>query len=103
MPMWLLFVASGWMAARLKTLLTITLCRQRILGSSTALVRGTKNLGDLIANYLFGFPTIAAADAWFSPMEAARLRALGFRLMTVEAFDVVTSDTGKQCIFRRQE
>jgi hypothetical protein len=56
---------------------------------------------DLVHPYLFGFPTIAAAYAWWTREELEDLTLHGFRLERVVAAEVIVSDSGKQCMFRR--
>jgi hypothetical protein len=57
---------------------------------------------ELIAPYVFGFPTREAALRWFDDYDLAYMAERGYVLREMESDEVYVSDSGRQCMFRRR-
>lgn len=56
---------------------------------------------ELVREYEFAFPSKAAADEWFDGAATEVLQNNHFYLVEIEACEVLVSDSGRQCMFRR--
>jgi hypothetical protein len=57
-------------------------------------------MDELMRPYLFGFPTLEAAKAWWSEQDLAHMAERGYNLVALPAAEVVVSDSGRQCLFQ---